>query len=52
MKLVKKEAPFKGHIFKRVAMPLQLFMQRFLEIFIIQKFWNTVKYIEHLKGSH
>lgn len=48
----KKEALYKGHVFKRVAMPFQLFMQRFLEIFIIQKIWNTVKYIEYIKGSH
>lgn len=52
MKLLKKEALFKGHALKRVAMPLQLFMQRFLEIFIIQKIWNIVEYIEYVKGSH
>lgn len=50
MKLLRKEALFKGHLFKRGA--LQIFMERLFLMFIIQKIWNTVNYIEYPEHSH
>lgn len=52
MKLLRKEALFKGHLFKRVAVALQIFMERLFMMFIIPKIWNTINYIEYTEHSH